>query len=412
MNRLILFAIVIGLTLSMTSCGPGLLAEPTFTPAPTSTPVPTSTPTPIPTPTLVPSPTPTPIGGGRGQAIFSGSIAGKAPLPNGHSVQFTGSQLMRYDFNTSEQTSLITPEWMSEKIGKDIYRTEFVIAPDGSKAVVIAYTAVGWEDYGYYDEFEYYIASIDPESVSPLLDVGARQIVWYWSPDSSKLLGLFVSDTNFISIYTVNSDGSGLKMVKEASYRDINNAAWMGNDKIVYLQNGIPMVMNSDGTDPQRLGDSDTKIEKIYFSPDGEKTVYILPDNTAHFANNDFSNVSDIGYFDDCDGNFPQRVLAWSPDNQYVVISSASCVFVKLLGQNIPKITKKTSLVRISDNKIITAREGLIETDLCGWTPDNKFAYIRVEDKTSYLAIVDVEYLGETEPEFKTPFRNCPNWIR
>jgi hypothetical protein len=414
MKRLTLFVIHLVLAISMTSCGPGLFAEPTPTPTLTPTPSPTSTPTPTPTPTPIPTPTPTPIGGSNGQFIYTSSIGGKAPLPNGYSVQFSGSQLNRYDLNTSETTALINPAWMSEKLGKDIYRTEFLVAPDGRKTIVIAYTEIGWEEYGYSDAFEYYIASSDLDSLSPLLDVGARQIIWKWSPDSSMLLGLFVSKSYAVSIYTVNSDGSGLKKVIDESNTGIVNADWVGNQKIIYIQKGVPIVMNVDGTEAGRIGDSDVLIKRIFSSPDGEKIAYISTDNIINIANNDLSNEIPLGYYEDCDGNFPQDVKGWSNDNQYVVIHNTSCVFVKLFGQNIPSLIRRSHLVQIADGSIIAkGREEQEISSLCGWAPDNKFVYIMIEEKKSYLLIDDMENIGTSDPEFKMPYSGkCPIWMQ
>jgi hypothetical protein len=413
MKRLLLITLFVFITSSMAACSPGQLLEPTITPTPTNI----STPTPTATPTPSPTPTPTQIGGSSGQFMYIGSIAGNAPLPNGYSVQFTGSQLRLYNLQSSQSEELINPKRMTEKIEKGIYNTTFFPSPDRQKVVIVAYTAIAYEDLGYQDAYEYYIASIDLNTILPILDTGAKYIQWKWSPDSSMLIGDAVYSNQKKAIFRVNSDGSELTKLLEAS--NISDPEWSRDgSKIYYLQKGVPMIMDIDGTNNQLFGNLNTistgPLMNFDLSTDGKKTAFVSTGKILYTANNDFSNEVSIGLYSDCEGNFPLKILGWSTDSQYFLIKSTSCVFVNLgsLGR-IPKITTEYTLLRTEDGErvdLVGNSERKI-SELCGWSPDGRFTYTMKEDD-NYLVLVDLERLDESDAEIKLPYSGgCPYWI-
>lgn len=396
MKRIFFIILVIGIVLSITSCKSGQSFEPTTTPTQTSTSIPTITPTPTPTP----APTATPIGGGSGEILFSSSVQEKAKLENGNTLLYTGEQLNLLEFDPRETKALISKDQMVEILSKDLYRTRFLPSPDGKQVLITASTAVS---FGEFDTYEYYIASLDLSSLVPILDAGATAINWIWSPDGSMLLGDTLIDNSKL-IYIVNNDGSGLRKLIENP--TITDPEWsFDGSKVYWLAVGLPMVTDLDGTNTQLL-DGLLLIDKS-FSPDGKKVAYLTEDSELYIADDDFSNAQLIsGDFNSvsCHGQFPSKFLDWSGDSQYIIFQSNSCLSIG--GQLFPSALEY--LFQISDGGLVKVGIG---AEFCGWSPDNKFVYIKERDEGNQLVLVDVEFIG-TAAEVEISYSGrCPSWI-
>ncbi|MCP4230456.1 MAG: hypothetical protein GY771_09970 [bacterium] len=122
-----------------------------------------------------------------------------------------------------------------------------------------------------------------------------------FSPDGSKIIFVHTEiDNSYSWIYTVNVDGTGLKRVSDEGAFDIDPAISPDGKKIVYtshrssktcgyapLGNGFKCsdgdvyIMNTDGSDKERLTDGESNYRYPSFSPDGKTMAYTGKSNVA-----------------------------------------------------------------------------------------------------------------------------------
>jgi Tol biopolymer transport system component len=80
-----------------------------------------------------------------------------------------------------------------------------------------------------------------------------------WSPDGKSLAFQWPDSTKGFCIYTVNADGTGLKMIASANGHDAELPAWSPDGKTIFFEknerrgNWEIWKMNPDGTGQQRL---------------------------------------------------------------------------------------------------------------------------------------------------------------
>lgn len=276
MRHLFLVSLVILISTSTASCGPGELFGPKFTSTPTTTltltSTSTSTITPTPTITLTPTPTPTPIGGGSGMILVVQETDGEiVTLSEGSKYPYPSSILRLMDLNDPPGKVLISKEQLEDILNKHLISTFFDPSPDGSKTLIYACTS--FERSGCSSEV--YIASLDLSSLVPIKVDAAKYMNWVWSPDSTKVLGQVFFETGN-SIYVVKSDGSELRKLGGSIYYNGDPFWSFDGLKIYWFQNGGLTVTNVDGSNNHRVVDVDFYSRSLQFSPDGQKVAFFF----------------------------------------------------------------------------------------------------------------------------------------
>jgi hypothetical protein len=400
----VLFVLLIALAVGLAACGSVPETEADLGSSELTEVEPTATPEP--TATATPEPTPTPVGGATGQFLYTSSVREEFKMENGLFLNYTGYQLNMMDLVSEESGVLIDKDLMSEEMGVALARTRFSPSPDGSLIMVTASTKVTFNSF---DEFENYIVSSDLRTMIPILDAGATFVNWTWSPDGSMLLGDTLID-NTKAVYLVNSDGSGLR--KLAQSPAITSPVWSADSgKVYWLVAGLPVMLDLSAGDsePGLVTGTPGSLATFSFSPDGQKAAYITTAGKLSVAGSDFSDPQEVGgtYISDtCQGRFPPRILEWSSDSQYLIVSTNICVTInKVLFPS----TKTILLSVVDGSQLKSMHED--NGELCGWAPDGSFVFRTAGDEGRTLVIGDVE---ATNPDFilEDFSGSCPSWIQ
>jgi len=392
-NKSVLF-LLLAFSQALAACGS---SEPAATPTPTFTEAPTAT------PTLTPSPSPTPIGGGSHILLYADAVNERAPLGDGTFLLQRGYIFMQFDLFSQKSNELISRAALEEKLGKGLIKTEFSPSPDGSLVLITATTSAVFDGLATY---EYYVSSLDLSRLTPLLDAGAALVKWKWSPDSERLLGLAINDDSKREIITVNVDGSNLQRFDISRLQDPQWSA--DSQKLIWLENGIPMLMNADGSGEVPMFTQEINISDFSVSPDGQKIAYQEPsENFYIISDSDLSNQIPYKFrgLDSCGGMFPAEIVAWSNDSKFLILKWNLCI--EFQGTVFPLPQYEFVDVATGEEIRIELPEGLDDVEYCGFSPDNNFVMITA----SKVFLRDLENLDGEGIEFSIPVGDCPSWI-
>ncbi len=396
---LALAVIIMGLSLAACSTSP---ETPTATAAPTNTPAPTATETPVPTPT------PEPIGGGTGEILYLGMVQEEADLGNGTTLSYPVYQLEKMDLESGETEILITLDMLEEELGMELYQSRFKPSPDGSQVVISVATAISKDGP---ESYENYLATLDLNSLIPILDAGATYVDWIWSPDGSKLVGDTLIDGSR-GILIVNNDGSGLQKVIKSSSAPI----WGANsDKIYTLLLGKPIETDLEGNESQPVGfeNIEGSLLKMSFSPDGQRVAYITEAGEVFLANSDFSEKQQVDIeskYKTCIGDYYPSFPEWSPNSAEVIFRDVQCM--AFFG-----LSTTDYLVRVDDGEILSEVSFSFGNGryFCGWSPNGQLVrYLDTSEEYKLRLLPDP---GTDNPawidlEIDYPSTLCPTWIQ
>lgn len=148
------------------------------------------------------------------------------------------------------------------------------------------------------------------------------RIVYYhspdWSPDGTRIAFTSDLDGNF-EIYTIRPDGSDLVRLTNNEFGD-GEADWAPDGtRLAYASRGAIYVMNSDGSNPERLTDS-IRATTPAWSPDGSKIAFegrVEENNDIFSINSDGSSLTRLTQHEANDFG-----PAWSPDGTRIAFSS------------------------------------------------------------------------------------------
>jgi Tol biopolymer transport system component len=308
--------------LILTACGPAGLPGSTLTSMPTLTRTPLGKTTPTlastspPTITTTPTSNPTPIGGGSGLIIFYRVYEKAKSEGSTEMVRFVGLEGIHSDGSgrfslTGDTDWALNPAFSPD--GNKIYYLEVIpetfksflhrINPDGSNDEQYAFPTIidPESDFNYVTSFAIspdgkkiivttggsnmippvmYLADFDGTGISnPLkLHEGGNAA---WSPDGKKIA--FVQSFGHNQIFTINADSSHQVSLTSSDYYLFDNSfpAWSPDgEEIIFSSdregngNSSIYIMNSDGTNPEKLNDDPNYAWEPSFSPDGTKIIF------------------------------------------------------------------------------------------------------------------------------------------
>jgi Tol biopolymer transport system component len=169
--------------------------------------------------------------------------------------------------------SNITPKW----------------SPDGQRIAVSSTVDPRESDY------EVVVMDADGSDPVALTDNTTADQPLGWSPDGRKLAYLTDPPDLPLSLYTMNPDGSGKKLVKAdfAAFMDWSPDARRiaYDDRRAPASGGGIYVMNADGSNPTRIV-ADTIAGGVSWSPDGTQIAYT---RTVTFGNDEVMVVNVTG---------------------------------------------------------------------------------------------------------------------
>lgn len=303
MKKAFILALITSIFLSSCSSG-SIFSKATETPTITPTIAPSSTSTPIPTQT--PTPTPTPIGSGLGKLVYVKDV-------KSDSADAYVSNIFIYDFAIKEEVRITNNE-------KDT--TSFIFhdvnwSPDGKSLVY---------------------------SASTLSDLGYGNYWW-----------------NSI-IYTMNADGTGVRMVTSAPQfvgnyegKDVvteSRPSFIDNESILFLSNRKylqnfryeilqPYIVNTKTLEVTSPFNTYKNIEYISMSPDKTKIAFMADNDSEIYIANLMQNTKITQI---TNNTFADRFPVFSPNGDWVVFHSdrdgnTELYIMKPDGSDVKRIT-------------------------------------------------------------------------
>jgi len=255
-----------------------------------------------------------------------------------------------------------------------------VWSPDGSR-IAFLYEETGLDDI--------YIAEIGSSTHMRLTEIHSKIVSHAWSPDGSQIAFTALSPEGTYDLFTINSDGTGLRTIYKSSGVKIGCVAWypdgsqigfaivewgpyrvfrtdadgsnltviVGSElfpqqvafspdcaKIVFRNNEGMHIINSDGSGLTRIT-SDSNDRHPVFSPDGTKIVNLWH-NKIGVRNIDGSNAVVVYEFG---GGLSQ--LSWSSDGAKILFVHGSSRLEGIYSQEIASINIDGTDVQIlTDN--------------------------------------------------------------
>ncbi|MCX8061142.1 MAG: hypothetical protein N3D16_01030 [Anaerolineales bacterium] len=291
-------------TLSITRNQP--TATVSFANTPTVTLFPTLTPFvgEVPNETPIPQPSPTPFGGSQGQIAFASNRSGK-------------NQVWLMNLDGSGLTQLTD-------IPEGACQPNF--SPDGMRLVFISPCS---EDKESYPGAGLFFINVDGTNLTPLPSVPGGDYDPAWSPDGNWIAFTSLRITNWPRIYLMNVQTLEVKRLSEDFSRDFQPSWSADGKKIVFVsrrQGPTDLwVMNSDGSEQQRLTLSGTKINTSpKWSPDGKLIVFtqaLRPGQITRLAVFSSSEGKAVEYGFEL-GFIPVRDPVFSPDGLWLLFTS------------------------------------------------------------------------------------------
>lgn len=137
-----------------------------------------------------------------------------------------------------------------------------------------------------------------------------------WSPDGSKIA--FYSMAASLDIFIINSDGTGLLNLTNNGVAEIFPSWFPDGTKIAFLKGNEIYTMNTDGTNQVQLTFTGSIIASFSWSPDGSRIVYENnSDSKLYVMNSDGTNSFQLP------GAYTNGTRAsWSPSGEKIVFSA------------------------------------------------------------------------------------------
>ena len=190
------------------------------------------------------------------------------------------------DFRGNESGSEL---WVAEADGSDArqltddFAYNWLWSPSGEK---IAYEVIVRDFRGNLLSSELWVADAGGSRKRRLPDVSSR---WKWSPDGERIA--YVVWSGFEDLWVVGADGSEARLLTHEVY--IHSWEWspdgeriaftvFGQDSQGYEVDRELWVASLDGSDTRRLDYIDINyfINRMWWSPDGERIVYEIKENS------------------------------------------------------------------------------------------------------------------------------------
>ncbi len=254
-----------------------------------------------------------------------------------------------------------------------------------------------------------------------------NRVVYYspdWSPDGTRIVFSSDRDGN-PEIYTIRPDGSELVRLTNNEFGD-GEPAWAPyGTRLAYASRGAIYVMNSDGTNPERLTDS-IRATAPAWSPGGSKIAFegrVEGNNYIFVMNSDGSSVTRLTQHEANDFR-----PSWSPDGIRIAFNSKRGGSYDLYtmnadGSNIDRLTEMDAHevspawspdgFRLLFARVIEGEEGVASAlytldlatateirlgassprgSMSSWSPDGqRIAYLSGETDDMALSVMDAD---------------------
>ncbi|MDZ7658803.1 IPT/TIG domain-containing protein [Fodinibius sp.] len=225
----------------------------------------------------------------------------------------------------SREIFSINPDGTNELIITNNSLSEFypVVSNDGSKIAFASFDGAG--------DRQLFVMNTDGTGIEQLTNTGGYAVPGGWSPDDSQIVFEYdasdCTDCGRSEIFTINGDGSNLTRLTTSTGSSVQATApdWSPDgERIVYANRFDPqgydiMVMNSDGTNIQRLTETSDQEFNPRWSPDGTQIAY--DSNEIFIMNADGSNkikLTDVNPTANDGINYCESP-SWSPNGNHLV---------------------------------------------------------------------------------------------
>ncbi|MDZ7682278.1 MAG: DPP IV N-terminal domain-containing protein [Fodinibius sp.] len=231
---------------------------------------------------------------------------------------------------------LINPDGSNPKRITNNSTLEFnaVISNNGDK---IAFSR------GTNNDWDLYVMNTDGSNVQRLTQLSNLYSIYAsWSPDDSKLTFSAFGSSGYENIYTINADGTNMKLLTDDKGNDTLPSWSPDGSKIVFNSDrdrpdatyndradGEDIItVNADGGNMQFVTENDANNEYARWSPDGSKIVFV--------SNRNNDNDVEI-YVMDANGGNPKRLSnnsspfdyfpSWSPNGETIVFEGENGLY-------------------------------------------------------------------------------------
>lgn len=211
--------------------------------------------------------------------------------------------------------------------------------PSGTTGLYkIAYVSItGETDIGIY------LMNEDSTNRIRLTSNAATALYPEWSPDAKKLVYVQHTDSGY-AVWTTNANGTNHVRISTNAGDDWDERpTWSPDGSKILFRGSSPggiYVMNTDGSNPQRLASGNSPI----WSPDGTKIAYLAGDTSQVFVMNaDGANQQRL-----TNESTHVRYPSWSPDGSRLAFASTrngkyEIFVVNADGTNQQRLTNNSS---------------------------------------------------------------------
>jgi Tol biopolymer transport system component len=190
-------------------------------------------------------------------------------------------------------------------------------------------------------DHDLYVMNTDGSNVQRLTQLSNLYVInATWSPDDSKIAFDAVGPNGYRNIYSINADGTDMKLLTDDEAND-KLPSWSPNGSKIafnserfdaskedYADGEDIFTVNADGGGIQFVTENDATNTHARWSPDGTQLVFV--------SNNNSGNEVEI-YVMNADGGSPQRLTnnsyyadshpSWSPDGAKIVFEGENGLY-------------------------------------------------------------------------------------
>ena len=215
------------------------------------------------------------LDGTSGIAVINADGSNLQRLVDGHtsSVFPNKSQFVCASQHGSEwEICIIDADEFSKQLiaefDEDIGVSSVVVSPDGARiAYVLTHVVYPVND-------QLYLMQVDGTNRTLIVEKDAYIIDPYFSLDGSKILFSVEYGADTYETYTINADGSHLRLLPDGSGHSFSP----DSSKILYTSSQEIFIIDADGSNKSVLSDGWEPM----FSPDGSKIIFVSDRNNAY----------------------------------------------------------------------------------------------------------------------------------